>query len=86
MDSSLGPKDFKGGLSAILTQLNSNGQFLVIAFVSQLLLAEEKQLSPFLLEMRAMVWATRNFQQQLRGQKVILITNHKLLQTCAESN
>lgn len=86
MDSSLGPQDFKGGLSAILTQLDSNGQFSVIAFVSQLLLAEEKQFSPFLLEMRAMVWATRNFQQQLRGQKVILITNHKLLQTCAESN
>ena len=86
MDSSLGPQDFKGGLSAILTQLDSNGQFSVIAFVSQLLLAEEKQFSPFLLEMRAMVWATRNFQQQLGGQKVILITNHKLLQTCAESN
>ena len=58
VDASSGAQDFKGGLGAILTQIDKNSCFSVIAYVSRLLSKEEKQFSLFLLEMRAMVWAT----------------------------
>ena len=32
---------------------------------------------------RAMVWATRHFQDQFGGQNFILFTDHKPMQTCA---
>ena len=81
MDASTGAHDFEGGLGAILMQLDKDGQFSVIAYASHVLLAEEKQFSSFLLEMRAMVWATRYVREQLRGQRLILFTDHKPLQT-----
>ena len=34
--------------------------------------------------MQAMVWATRYFQNHLQGQRFILFTAHKPLQTCAD--
>ena len=71
-------------MGAILTQINSNNRFAVIAYASRLLSKDEKQFSPFLLEMRAMVWATRYFQSHLQGQRFILFTDHKPLQTCAD--
>ena len=85
VDASKGAQYFEGGLGAILTQLDKHEQFSVIAYASRLLLTEEKQFLPFLLKMRAMVWATGYFQQQLRGQKFILFTDLKPLQTFAES-
>ena len=85
VDASTGAKDFEGGLGAILTQLDAHGRFSVIAYASRLLQGDEKNFSPFLLEMRAMVWATRYFQDQLRGQQFILFTDHKPLATCAEA-
>ena len=84
VDASTGAHDFEGGLGAILTQIDSNNRFAVIAYASRLLSKEEKQFSPFLLEMRAMVWATRYFQGHLQGQRFILFTDHKPLQTCAD--
>ena len=83
VDASTGAQDFEGGLGAILTQIDANNRFAVIAYASQLLSKDEKQFSPFLLEMRAMVWATHYFQNHLRGQQFILFTDHKPLQTCA---
>ena len=85
VDASTGPKDFEGGLGAILSQLDAHGRFSVIAYASRLLQGEEKNFSPFLLEMRAMVWATRCFREQLRGRRFILFTDHKPLATCAEA-
>ena len=79
MDASTGAQDFEGGLT--LTQIDKDNRFSVIALASRLLLKEEKQFSPFLLEMRAMLWATRYFQDHLRGQQFILFTNYKPLQT-----
>ena len=35
--------------------------------------------------MRAIVWATRYFREQLRGHRFILFTDHKPLATCAEA-
>ena len=68
MDASTGAQDFVGGLGAILSQIDQKGQFSVIAYSSRLLGEEEKHFSPFLLKMRAMVWATHHFKDQLRGQ------------------
>ena len=85
MDASTGAQDFEGGLGAILTQQDAHGRFSVIAYASRLLQGEEKNFSPFLLEMRAMVWATRYFREQLRGHRFILFTDHKPLATCAEA-
>ena len=67
VDTSTGAKDFEEGLGAILTQMDAHGRFSIIAFASRLLQDDEKNLSPFLLEMRAMVWATRYFREQLRS-------------------
>ena len=77
VDASTGALDFEGGFGAILTQIDTNNPFAVIAYASRLLSNKEKQVSPFLLEMRAMVWATSYFQSHLRGQQFILFTNHK---------
>ena len=84
VDVSTGAQDFEGGLGAILTQIDKQGQFSVIANPSRLLVTKEKQFSPFLLEMRAMAWATRYFRYQLRGQRFLLFTDHKPLQTSSE--
>ena len=84
VDATTGAQDFEGGLRAILTQIDTNNRFAVVAYASRLLSNEEKQFSPFLLEMRAMVWATNYFQNHLRGQQFILFTDHKPLQTCAD--
>ena len=62
VDASTGGQDFEGGLDAIPTQIDANNRFAVIAYASRLLYKDEKQFSPFLLEMRAMVWATHYFQ------------------------
>ena len=83
-DASMGAQDFAGGLGAILTQIDSKGCFLVIAYASCLLIDKEEQFWPFLLKMRAMVWAARFLQYQLRGQNFILFTDHKPLQTCTD--
>ena len=84
VDASTGAQDFEGGLGAILTQIDQHNCFSVIAYASGLLCKEEKQFSPFLLEMRAIVWATHHFKEHLRGQKFIFFTDHKPLQTCAD--
>ena len=55
VDDSTGAQDFVGGLGAILTLMGQNSRFSVITYASQLLSKAEKQISPFLLEMRAMV-------------------------------
>ena len=55
VDDSTGAQDFVGGFGAILTLMGQNSRFSVITYASQLLSKAEKQISPFLLEMRAMV-------------------------------
>ena len=81
VDASIGAKDFEGGLGAILTQMDAHGCFSVIAYATRLLHGKEKNFSPFLLEMRATVWATRYFREQLRGRRFILFTDHTPLAT-----
>ena len=58
---------------------------MVVAYASRFLSKTEQQFSPYLLEMRAMVWATQHFKEHLRGQCFIQFTDHKPLQTCADA-
>ena len=75
VDASMGAKVIEGGLGAILTQMDAHGRFSVIAYASRLLQDVKKNISPFLLEMRAMVCVTRYFREQLLGRRFILFTD-----------
>ncbi len=55
-DASLGDGKKPGGLGAILTQLNPQGEHCVIAYASRKLQKHECNYTPFLLEMQAAIW------------------------------
>ena len=77
-DAACGYSDQKkpGGLGAILTQIDSNGEHHVLAYASRKLLQHERNYTPFLLEMQAAVWAMDHFDTYLRGQHFTLYTDH----------
>jgi len=81
-DAACGNSDQKkpGGLGAILTQMDENGEHHVIAYASRSLLSAEKNYSPFLLEMQASVWAMNHFVAYLRGRHFTLFTDHRPLE------
>ena len=76
VDALTGAKDFEGGLGP------SSLRWMPMAASWS---SPMPPFSPFLLEMRAMVWATRYFCEQLRGRRFILFTDHKPLATWAEA-
>jgi RNase H-like domain found in reverse transcriptase len=55
VEASLGDDKKSGGLGAILTQINPDGQHLVIAYTSRKLQKHECNYTPFLLEMQAAI-------------------------------
>jgi hypothetical protein len=55
-DASFGDENTAGGLGTILTQIDRNGHFYVIAYMSQKLQKYEKNYTPFLLEMQAAIF------------------------------
>jgi hypothetical protein len=79
-DAATGKADFYGGLGAILTQVDKNGNHLAISFASRQLKDHEKNYSPFLLEAAAAVWGMEVFNEYLRGKQFILFTDHKPLE------
>ncbi len=56
VDASLGDDKKSGGLGAILTQVNPDGQHYIIPYASQKLQKHECNYTPFLLEMPAAIW------------------------------
>ena len=56
VDASTGSATSEGGLGAILAQIDSQNQFHVISYGSRQLIDQEKNNSPYLLEMQAAVW------------------------------
>jgi hypothetical protein len=54
-DAAMGSADFSGGLGAILTQMDKNGNHYAISFASCQLKDHKKNYSPFLLEAAAAV-------------------------------
>ena len=57
VEASTGKADIEDGMGAILTLIDSNGVFCVLSYPSKQLLKQEKNYSPYLLEMDAVVWA-----------------------------
>jgi hypothetical protein len=79
-DATTGTAKFSGGLGAILTQVDKNGNHYAISFASRQLKDHEKNYSPFLLEAAAGVWGMEVFNEYLRGKQFILFTDHKPLE------
>jgi RNase H-like domain found in reverse transcriptase len=72
--------DTPGGLGAILTQIDKDGNHFAISFASRQLKDHEKNYSPFLLEAAAAVRGMDIFNEYLRGKRFILFTDHKPLE------
>ncbi len=79
-DAATGTAKFSGGLGAILTQVDKNGNHYAISFASRQLKDHEKNYSTFLLEAAAAIWGMEVFNEYLRGKQFILFTDHKPLE------
>jgi hypothetical protein len=79
-DASLGDEKKPGGLGAILTQLNQQGEHCVIAYASRKLQKHERNYTPFLLKMQAAIWGMEHFETYLRDRKFTLYTDHRPLE------
>jgi hypothetical protein len=79
-DAATGMADTPGGLCAILTQVDKDGNFHAISFASRQLKDHEVNYSPFLLEAAAAVWGMDFFNEYLKGKWFILYTDHKPLE------
>jgi hypothetical protein len=55
VDASTGTSEMKSGLGAILCQTDEKGEERIIAYTSRQLLKHEKNYTPFLVEIQAMV-------------------------------
>ena len=67
VDASTGIAEIEGGMGAILAQIDSKGVFHALSYASKQLIKHEKNCSPYLLEMDAVVWAMEYYQEHLRG-------------------
>lgn len=79
-DAATGDDTHPGGMGAILTQVDKEGKFYVIAYASKKIEKHEKNYTPFLLEMYAAVWGMEHFSHHLRGKRFLLFTDHKPLE------
>jgi hypothetical protein len=80
MDAATGTADTPGGLGAIPTQVDKDGNFYAISFAPRQLIDHEKNYSPFLLEAASAVWVMGFFKEYLRGKQFIFYTDHKPLE------
>jgi hypothetical protein len=80
VDASTGSATIEGGMGAILTQQDRNGNFHVISYGSRQLIKHEKNYSPYLLEMAAAVWGMEFYNEYLKGKQFTLYTDHKPLE------
>ena len=79
-DAACGDEQHPGGLGAILTQTDEEGQFRVIGYASRKLVKHEKNYTPFLLEMQSAIWGMEHFDTYLKGRHFTLYTDHKPLE------
>jgi hypothetical protein len=79
-DASFGDEHTAGGLGAILTQIDKDGNFYLIAYASHKLQKHEKNYTPFLLKMQAAIFGIETFEVHLKGRRFKLFTDHKPLE------
>jgi hypothetical protein len=65
-----------GGMGAILWQANKQGNQRVISNASKQFAKHEKNYTPFLVEMAAMIWAMEHFDTYLRGRYFTVFSDH----------
>ena len=81
VDASTETAKIKGGMGAILAQIDNKGVFHALSYASEQLIKNEKNYSPYLLEMDPVVWAMENYPEHLRGRRFIVYTDHKPLES-----
>ena len=79
VDASTGTATTPGGMGFILAQMDEQQNFHVISYGSRELVDAENNYSPFLLEMQAAVEVMKHYDNNLRGRKFVLYTDHKPL-------
>jgi hypothetical protein len=78
-DASVGEENRPGGLGAILSQIDEDGNHHAIGYASRKLTDYEKNYTPFLLEMQGALWGIEHFKYYLKGRPFLLFTDHKPL-------
>ena len=81
VDASTGTAEVKGGMGAILAQIDKKGVVHTLWYPSKQLIKHEKNYSPYLLEMDAVVWPMEYYQEHLRGRRFIVYLDHKPLES-----
>jgi hypothetical protein len=66
-DASFGDEHTAGGLGAILMQIDREDNFYVFSYASRKLQKQEKNYTPFLLEMLAAIFGMETFEVHLKG-------------------
>ena len=86
VDACTGNSENNGGMGAILCQTDALGRPQVIAYASKQLAKHEKNYTPFLVEMAAMIWGMEHFDTYLRGRHFTVFTDHKPLETSGKKH
>jgi len=77
VDAALGDEEEEGGLGAALFQEQQDGSQRPVAYASRQLQSHEKNYSPFLIELRAVVYGLETFHHHLFGRSFTVYTDHK---------
>ena len=86
VDASTGSDKTIGGMGAILVQTDERGKNHAIAYASKQLAKHERNYTPFLVEMAAMIWAMDHFNTYLRGHHFTVYSDHKPLETAGKKH
>jgi hypothetical protein len=78
-DACTGTDDHPGGIGAILTQIDKDGNHHTLGYASRKLTDCEKNYTPFLLEMTRCLWGIDHLKYYLKGQPFFLLTDHQPL-------
>ena len=78
-DACTGTEDQPGGLGAILSQIDKDGNHVALGYASRKLTDFEKNYTPFLLEMAGCLWGIEHFSYYLKGRPFFLFTDHQPL-------
>jgi putative transposase len=65
-----------GAMGAILCQTDEQGKQSVISYPSKQLAEHDKNYTPFLVEMAAMIWTMEYFDTYLRGRHFTVFSDH----------
>jgi transposase InsO family protein len=78
-DACTGTDEHPGGIGAILTQIDKDGNHHALGYASRKLTDYEKNYTPFLLEMTGCLWGIDHFKYYLKGRPFFLFTDHQPL-------